>query len=475
MAEEIELKLRLTPADLRRLRDGGALARWACGPPVDKHLESTYYDTPDLALWRRGMALRVRRDGVRRVQTLKVPPIDAAAGDRGLQRLTEHEAELAGDGPDLTLVDDAGLRHMVAEEDLAARLRPTFATVFDRRVVPIADGDARIEAALDDGRITADGHTELLAEVEFELQTGTPGRLYALALELLQSVRFRLEPRSKASRGYALAAGRPVWSPVSEWPDLDPAIPVAEAVPRLIRGALPPLRDPDAAAPGAVDEAMTRLAAVITGFRPWLAAEMSAAADEELARFEGAMASARAWCRLQTGVHDDDATATSLRRETEAAWAEAVAALTDRDTVAFLLRLQLWLTEGTWCSAAGQDAVQDVAPGILTCAAGRLRALGPPRGGDTAEVRERRARGAAQARALAEGLPHPEAVVDRDVLRQLDAAAAAVRDLAAGAEYLRSAHRARLAGLEPQVRERLATEQRRLAEVFAEQAPEAGA
>ena len=67
--QEIELKLRVPPARLRALLASPLLR--ASGTERTVHLAATYYDTPDLLLWRQRIALRIRREGRRWVQALK--------------------------------------------------------------------------------------------------------------------------------------------------------------------------------------------------------------------------------------------------------------------------------------------------------------------------------------------------------------------------------------------------------------------
>ena len=76
---ETELKLLLSAQDLRRLRrDPGVKARQV-GRASTRRVHSVYYDTPQQALRRAGLALRLRLDGRRWLQTLKTSG-QAAAG-----------------------------------------------------------------------------------------------------------------------------------------------------------------------------------------------------------------------------------------------------------------------------------------------------------------------------------------------------------------------------------------------------------
>ena len=68
MATEIELKLQLTPQATRQLAAHPLLAGIK---PQRQHLLNTYYDTPDLELQQRRIALRFRKKGVQWLLTVK--------------------------------------------------------------------------------------------------------------------------------------------------------------------------------------------------------------------------------------------------------------------------------------------------------------------------------------------------------------------------------------------------------------------
>lgn len=208
---EIELKLLIAPADVPRLRRFAAPAGWSRGAPQHKHLLSIYFDTEDSFLRQRGIALRVRRDGRRWIQTVK----GGGSVKAGLHSRNEFEAQVAHDHPDFTKIDDPELSALFAAPEVQGRLKPVFTTDF-RRTLWLLESAAgeQVEMALDQGEIRAGSATAAISEVELELKAGSPAALYEAALALLERVPLRLENASKAERGYALCAPPPPPQPV---------------------------------------------------------------------------------------------------------------------------------------------------------------------------------------------------------------------------------------------------------------------
>jgi inorganic triphosphatase YgiF len=91
---EVELKLAVDPDDVERL-EPHPLLRHASKP---RRLVSTYFDTADHRLRKAGLSLRIRTDGGRNVQTVKLANGAAA----GLFARGEWEREVAASTLDLT-------------------------------------------------------------------------------------------------------------------------------------------------------------------------------------------------------------------------------------------------------------------------------------------------------------------------------------------------------------------------------------
>jgi inorganic triphosphatase YgiF len=198
---ETELKLSLNEADLPRL-----LAHPLLTPRGDKlHLLNTYFDTPELALQQRRMAVRERLAGDQWLLTVKT----AGQSQNGLSRRQEWEGPTTpGELQFETLVDDTALAQDLMT--LRPNLRALFCTDFERQRWVIAHAGAQVEVALDQGRIHVPG-TELsepLLELELELLSGPEEALMALADVLRKTpqgpVKLVPSDASKAQRGMAL-------------------------------------------------------------------------------------------------------------------------------------------------------------------------------------------------------------------------------------------------------------------------------
>ncbi len=202
MAEEIEIKLLVEPRLIARLRGHPLLKRARRASP--RKLYSVYYDTPRLELWQAGVALRLRQDGSRWIQTIK----RSGSVATGLHRREEAEAEIAAPLPDFTVIPAGELAALFASPRLRSRLRPLIVTEFTRETFRLKlAGAGAIEASLDHGSIKSGDGVEPICELELEIKAGPPWRAYELALQLLAAVPLQVEDRSKAARGFALHRG----------------------------------------------------------------------------------------------------------------------------------------------------------------------------------------------------------------------------------------------------------------------------
>ena len=201
MASEVELKLAAAAVDLPRLKRAlrDLVPDSACRRSA---LTTTYYDTADRVLSRRGLSLRVRAAEGRFVQTVK----SNGAAEAGILMRGEWEDEIAGGEPDL----NAPHSGCCLPNGIAGCLQPLFATAVMRTTIDLNPSPSlSIEAAIDEGEIRsiAGVATAPISEIELELKRGDRGALFDIALDLLAAAPLRVETRSKAQRGYAALEG----------------------------------------------------------------------------------------------------------------------------------------------------------------------------------------------------------------------------------------------------------------------------
>ncbi|MBP0594074.1 CYTH and CHAD domain-containing protein [Paraburkholderia sp. LEh10] len=203
---ESELKLLASAGNASQVLHAPAISRLLVDPARTDELTSTYFDTPDLSLHKRGASLRVRVAGDRRLQTLKFD----GAPEAGLFERDEFEGPVRGDSPELgslqqLLPEDGKEVKLLQTEGLASQLQPLFVTRVKRTtaVLRLAD-NAEVELAADDGVIETQTSSTSIHAVELELKNGAPEQLYELALALLETTPLRIDYMSKGDRGYEL-------------------------------------------------------------------------------------------------------------------------------------------------------------------------------------------------------------------------------------------------------------------------------
>jgi inorganic triphosphatase YgiF len=233
MQVEREIKFSLTPAAARRV----ARRVRPAGPWRRRMVFSAYYDTANERLRRAGVALRLRRDGTRRLQTLKAESATAGLSARAEWEMPAPRGKLdLGAFPREEILAATGLD--VAR--LASRLRPRFETRFSRRSAPlIVDGATRAEISVDRGYVAAGERREPISEVELELKSGDTASLLRYAAALAKPLGLALEFESKAERGYRLVAGE-IFPPPRKWrrPRLRELATPAEAFAAVFAAAL---------------------------------------------------------------------------------------------------------------------------------------------------------------------------------------------------------------------------------------------
>ena len=203
-AMEIELKLLFAVADLKALPSNPRVREITRADHRSVLLHSVYFDTPEGDLRESGVALRLRRQGRLWFQTLKGPG-EAVAG---LHARGEFEWRVPGDRLDPDVLVQTPFEKLFSRRKVREGLAPVFTTEFRRRVLELAFPDGtEAELGIDLGEIRAGQRMAPIAEAEIELVKGEPRTLIDFAIDLSESVSFRLGHASKAERAWRLALG----------------------------------------------------------------------------------------------------------------------------------------------------------------------------------------------------------------------------------------------------------------------------
>jgi triphosphatase len=209
MSQEIEIRLSVHPDDLGKLAASALVRRFAQGSATTRRLSTLYYDTPDFAFARRGVSLRVRRQGKRFIQSVKEKNAGALLSERN-----EWEAPLPDARPDLRFIPDPDARERLMALAGEEIIEPKMETEIRRttRRLKTDTGD-EIEFAIDRGEIRTfanGGETLAISEIELELKGGSPLALYDVVRALSESAALTVATESKSERGLRAIEGRKV-------------------------------------------------------------------------------------------------------------------------------------------------------------------------------------------------------------------------------------------------------------------------
>jgi inorganic triphosphatase YgiF len=300
MSQEVELKLGIAPGDVPQVLDHPLLSETRQGAFQAQPLVSVYYDTPPLDLQRRGIAVRLRQQGARWIQTVKA----YGKGAGGLHDRREEEQETAENRLDFDALRDAQLRTVFAAEQLRRALRPLFKTEVTRTSALLAfpNGD-RLELAVDQGEIRAGENTLPVSEIELERKAGHASRVFDVALRLQETIPLQVEYLSKADRGYRLVTQAPLRPGKSTEPPLSEEFTTGEAFGAILRACLTQVQanaegvlhgnDPEFTQQMRV--ALRRLRSVLSLFKALVPKAHTAPLREELRWLSGELDAARNW------------------------------------------------------------------------------------------------------------------------------------------------------------------------------------
>lgn len=199
MGQEIEIKLTLAQSDQRRFMRHPILK--TASQRTDQILDNIYFDTPLLELRKHGIALRIRRQGRRRLQTVKL----AGKAVNGLSSRPEWEVPYA-DRFDFSCIEVAELKAWLERPEVFNEIRPLFQTRFRRITwhLPLASG-GEVLVALDRGEVIVADRSAAISEVELELYNSNDLQALNVVSDTFRQ-RIPLVPSnvSKSERAYQL-------------------------------------------------------------------------------------------------------------------------------------------------------------------------------------------------------------------------------------------------------------------------------
>jgi inorganic triphosphatase YgiF len=376
---EKELKLLIDEGQLGKLEDLQLIDRVTVGKPAAQMQRDVYFDTPAYDLMSNGMGLRVRHAGGKRLQTLKA----GGSVQSGLHQRDEWEAEIDADVPDveslkqMAKASEAALKilNLPALQD---KLQPIFTLEVERNIRQLRlPGGEEVEMAIDRGHIVHGEKREPISEIELEIKSGSPQRLFGFALELLDAIPMRIGSLSKAERGYALLARAKPKVVKAEKLKLRKSMSIEDAFIAIVSNCLAQIHgneqrvmhDTDSESVHQMRVGLRRLRSALDMFEDIIAAP--AVIQEELKQLAGRLGAARDWQVLagstleRVGVHAPKeadigkliAAAQETASRNRAAASEEVASLA---YTRLQLQLAEWLGGRQW-----RESLDDGASGRL--------------------------------------------------------------------------------------------------------------
>jgi triphosphatase len=206
MALETELKLLILETESHRLSTLNCLK--ASEFVGEKALLNVYFDTPDLLLTQHKVALRIRKQGSRWIQTVKTQ----GKSVNGLHQRGEWEWDLTCDRLDFSKLSEAEWPDSLNSKVVLDKIEPIFTTDFKRSIWNVHINGSEIELVYDQGVVSYQDKDSLgnvyedpISELELELKSGEVESLFELKAQLLLELP-SLTPSdvSKAERGYRL-------------------------------------------------------------------------------------------------------------------------------------------------------------------------------------------------------------------------------------------------------------------------------
>lgn len=199
---EYELKLSGTARDMPAFKRAVDAAANTPQSWQSADMTTRYFDTSEQRLFKKGIAVRVRRAKGKFLQTVK-----ADRGGGGALNRAEWEQPVKDAEPDLKSLPKSARRKIGPLPKNA--LQPIILLEVRRQKTiirrPHQDGpDLEVEAVVDQGTVHAGEKSKRFAECELELLQGRPADFFQLVTEIHNTCPLRISRTTKSDRGYAL-------------------------------------------------------------------------------------------------------------------------------------------------------------------------------------------------------------------------------------------------------------------------------
>ncbi|KAB0267614.1 CHAD domain-containing protein [Microvirga brassicacearum] len=364
---EHELKLVCNSRDIGHLLHNPVIADAQPLPDSSGILTAIYFDTPDQALRRAGMSLRIREHQGRLVQTIK-----AEQGPRGVA-FDRAEWETEVDGTlDQTAARKTPLQPFVDDEATRVQIRPLFTVRTRRHAFLVGRDNSAIELVLDRTIVAAGERSDQVTEIELELKDGEPRALFLTVKDLLGAAPMRLSMLAKSERGYRLLDAFPA-QPVKAAHAAVPAgeqsanafqMIAAETLSQIVQNEelLRSYGDPEALHQMRVG--FRRLRTALSFFKEMLAGSETRGIRKELRRAAKLLAEARDLDVLHQRLHENGTLESSqaaldeVEEQRNRAYATLAQNLDKPRFKKALLRAAIWIEAGTWLTDASARTVR---------------------------------------------------------------------------------------------------------------------
>ena len=228
-AFELELKFTGAPQDIARLQKARFFKGLTVGDGRWARLKSVYFDTDDGALEKEEIALRLREESGKRIQTIK------RATAAGAVVREEFETEIPEGGAFPATTGDNEIDQFL--NDVGGELEAIAKVRVDRWSQGLVYAGSEFDLAIDLGVASAPNLSTAeapIAEAEIEFKHGEMADLFELGRLFLDNAPVQLAARTKLETARAVGAGESYAVAKLEKPEIDPEEPAVEALQAML-------------------------------------------------------------------------------------------------------------------------------------------------------------------------------------------------------------------------------------------------